>query len=416
MPPRRGAAAGGSSRPKRQATAPKESATAEPNTTGKRKAPSATAAAASSSAAPGTTAAAASSGKGGLDCAFEAAKLAAGFSAVVGVDEAGRGPLAGPVVAAAVAVPPSMARGVGAEHSIAGVDDSKGIPEPERERLYGVITGTPGLAWAVAVLDHEVIDELNILEATMTAMRQCVADVRAQLASQEVEDDEAAVPPPTGKRKKGAKKMAASASSSSAVFVAVDGNRVPAGIDADASVTAEALVKGDGRVFSIAAASILAKVTRDRIMLEYDAEFPEYGFKDHKGYGVAKHVAAIHRCGASRIHRKSFQPVKGILGWERPVPACEEEDKGDKAAKKKKGGRSGGGSATTEPKKKAAAATNKSTKASAASTKSATTTRDDKKVSSSSSSTTTTKKANQKKPSKMPVVKQVAAYSLRRRT
>jgi hypothetical protein len=169
-------------------------------------------------------------------------------------------------------------------------------------------------------------------------------------------------------------------------------------------------------VFSIAAASILAKVTRDRIMLEYDAEFPEYGFKDHKGYGVAKHVAAIHRCGASRIHRKSFQPVKGILGWERPVPACEEEEKGDKAAKKKKGGRSGGGSATTEPKKKAAAATNKSTKASAASTKSATTTRDDKKVSSSSSSTTTTKKANQKKPSKMPVVKQVAAYSLRRRT
>ena len=118
------------------------------------------------------------------------------------------------------------------------------------------------------------------------------------------------------------------------LFVAIDGNRVPDGIgsssdgdggggggggggDGSVSVTAEALVKGDGRVFSIAAASILAKVTRDRIMVEHDAEFPEYGFKDHKGYGVKKHLEAIRRLGPTPIHRKSFQPVKGLLGWER---------------------------------------------------------------------------------------------------
>ena len=291
----------------------------------------------------------------GLDCAFEAAKLAQGFTNVVGVDEAGRGPLAGPVVAGACAIPKAMilsddingdVDAEGGLHRIVGVDDSKNIPQDERERLYDAITTTPGVEWAVAVLDHEVIDELNILEATMTAMRQCTGEVREKLKSVSSTGQST-----LEKQKRGD-------SPPSSVYVAVDGNRLPAGIDADKGVSAEALVKGDGRVFSIAAASILAKVTRDRIMLEYDKMYPQYGFKDHKGYGVAKHVAAIQRFGPTPIHRKSFQPVKGILGWEREQKEQKEGGRGDEGsseATRANKAKRGGASAKKSTKKPAAA-------------------------------------------------------------
>lgn len=217
---------------------------------------------------------------------------------VVGVDEAGRGPLAGPVVAAACIVPLAV--------HIDGITDSKLLPEPERERLYTAITSAPGVMWAVAVLDHKTIDTLNILEATMEAMRQCVKKVRTKVQAVDLSK-----PPKT-------------------IVVAVDGNRLPRGIDDDAQVEALTVVKGDSKIFSIAAASILAKVTRDRIMQDLHLQWPNYGFDAHKGYGVAAHVAAIHKHGHCPIHRLSFNPVRTMVGWSR-----KKDPEGNKSSAKK---------------------------------------------------------------------------------
>ena len=186
-----------------------------------------------------------------------AIRAEAGVELLCGVDEAGRGPLAGPVCAAAVILPEGV--------RIPGVNDSKKISEPRREELFGVITET-ALAWAVAFSDEKEIDEINILNAAMLAMKRAVEALaeKPQLAL-------------------------------------VDGNRVP-----KLSVPARFVIKGDATSASIAAASILAKVSRDRLMYEYDARFPEYGFAQHKGYGTKQHYDAIDRFGVLEIHRKTF--------------------------------------------------------------------------------------------------------------
>ena len=192
------------------------------------------------------------------DLSFETALHARGLCRVAGIDEAGRGPLAGPVAAAAVILPRGFA--------CPGLDDSKKLSAAKREALYAVLTTTPGVEWAVATADREEIDRLNILRATHLAMRRAV---------------EALAAPPA--------------------HCLIDGLPVR-----DFPFPYDAIVKGDGRSLSIAAASIIAKVTRDRLMEQLDAQYPQYGFAVHKGYGTKRHYEALREFGPSPIHRKTF--------------------------------------------------------------------------------------------------------------
>ncbi len=192
------------------------------------------------------------------DFTYENAAKAKGYKFVCGVDEAGRGPLAGPVCAAAVILPEDC--------EIEGLNDSKKLTEKKRELLYDVII-EKAVAYCVAFGSVEEIEEHNILNATYIAMNRAIDGL-----SQKVD------------------------------FALIDGNRVPTGI----SVDCETVVKGDALVCSISAASILAKVTRDRLLLEYAEKYPEYGFEKHKGYGTAAHYDAIRQHGVLPIHRMSF--------------------------------------------------------------------------------------------------------------
>jgi ribonuclease HII len=229
---------------------------------------------------------------------------------VIGVDEAGRGPLAGPVVCAAVAIlDPTKAA------PVLGVRDSKQVEEEERETLYPEILEAEKkgfLVSGVAVLDHNKIDEINIFQATLLGMTQAVEEVQSKLSKLA---DKKKLP----------------------CYVFIDGPKVPNQICAkvdewceaaekkDKSKTetcmaiqgAEGVIGGDAKVYSIAAASLIAKVTRDRIMRDLDKKFPEYGFAIHKGYGVPAHVAAIFKHGPCEIHRRSFNPVKTMVAKEK---------------------------------------------------------------------------------------------------
>lgn len=180
-----------------------------------------------------------------------------GFAPVCGVDEAGRGPLAGPVCAAAVILPRGLV--------VPGLNDSKKLTERRREALYDVITAQ-ALAYGVAFASEREIDGLNILQATYLAMNRAIA-----------------------------------AMSTAPALALIDGNR-----NAGIAVPSRCIVGGDGKCASIAAASILAKVTRDRYMLELDARYPGYGFAKHKGYGTAAHYAALREMGPSEVHRRTF--------------------------------------------------------------------------------------------------------------
>jgi len=182
-----------------------------------------------------------------------------GFDRVAGVDEVGRGCLAGPVVAAAVVLDPAA--------HVAGLADSKLVPPEERDVLAALIVGR-ATAWAVAVVEADEIDRLNIHRASLQAMRQAVA---------------ALSPLPDA--------------------VLVDGFRIP-----DLAIPQRGIVKGDRRCAAIAAASIVAKVTRDRLMQVLDTHDPRYGFARHKGYATAEHLEAVARYGYSAVHRRSFRP------------------------------------------------------------------------------------------------------------
>lgn len=193
---------------------------------------------------------------------YENALHAEGLELVCGIDEAGRGPLAGPVCAAACVLPAGLV--------LEGLNDSKKLSEKRREALYASITAN-AMAWAVCLVDEGVIDEINILQATFQAMRGAVSklSLRPDLCL-------------------------------------VDGNRDP-GLD----LPTRTIVKGDASCASVAAASILAKVTRDRLMVQYDAQYPGYGFAVHKGYGTKAHYEAINRLGLCPIHRRSFLKAYG---------------------------------------------------------------------------------------------------------
>lgn len=181
-----------------------------------------------------------------------------GFKNICGIDEAGRGPLAGPVVVAGVIMPE--------DSIIEGVNDSKKISEKKRELLYYKII-EEAISYSVAIIEQDIIDEINILNATKQGVTSVVKglDVRPNLIIIDALEN-------------------------------IDTNGVPY----------QSIIKGDAKCYSIAAASIIAKVTRDRIMREWDEVYPQYGFIQHKGYGTAKHIAAIKEYGLTQIHRKSF--------------------------------------------------------------------------------------------------------------
>jgi ribonuclease HII len=184
---------------------------------------------------------------------------------LAGVDEVGRGPLAGDVVTAAVVLP--------VNHRIEGLADSKTLSARQRENLYSDIISHAD-CWAVGRASVAEIDRFNILQATLMAMRRAVMRLRIQPD-----------------------------------YVAVDGNRVP-----QWEYSAEAVIKGDGRVEVISAASIIAKVVRDAEMAEMHIKYPGYGFDSNKGYGTAQHLEALERLGPTPIHRRSFAPVRKELG------------------------------------------------------------------------------------------------------
>jgi ribonuclease HII len=206
---------------------------------------------------------------------------------VIGVDEAGRGPLAGPVVAAAAIIPTN----------ITGVVDSKKITkEDERERLYEAIIASPGVQYAVAVVSAQRIDEINILQATLEGMKMATVAVMEMgkknyegsaannVASAERTEISYVIAGSTNKFEDDA---SSNQNESNNYYTLIDGNKVPK----DMPCPAESMVQGDGKEFAIAAASILAKVTRDRLMHEYDKKWPEYGLSKHKGYPTAAHVS-----------------------------------------------------------------------------------------------------------------------------
>ena len=191
---------------------------------------------------------------------YEARAWKTGVSRLAGIDEAGRGPLAGPVVAAAVIIGP--------ERRIKGLADSKLLTAEQREALFHLISER-AIAVGVGIVDHETIDRINILQATRLAMTDALA--RLTVAPDFVITD----------------------------FVSLSGLGCPQ----------RNLIDGDARCASVAAASIIAKVTRDRLMLEADRAFPEYGFARHKGYGTPEHLAALDRWGPCPLHRRSFSGV-----------------------------------------------------------------------------------------------------------
>lgn len=193
---------------------------------------------------------------------FEKKWYEKGFDLIAGIDEAGRGPLAGPVVAGAVVLPKGLV--------IEGVNDSKKLSEAKREHLYEIII-KEALSWGVGIVDNNIIDEKNVLNAAKMAMKIAVEQLRDKPEVLLIDAEKLDIP----------------------------------------EVHQEAIIKGDEKSISIAAASIIAKVTRDRIIAEYDEKYPGYGFAKHKGYGTAEHMEAIRQKGLCEIHRRSF--TKNIM-------------------------------------------------------------------------------------------------------
>ena len=198
-----------------------------------------------------------------MDYSYEKLAIEKGFKTICGIDEAGRGPLAGPVYAAAVILPLDL--------EIDGLNDSKKLTEKKREALFDIIC-EKAISYSIGIATEEEIDEINILNATFLAMRRAVEGLS-------VKPD----------------------------YALIDGNQHP-----KLSIPDETVVKGDGKSMSIAAASILAKVSRDRFMLQIAEKYPEYCFEKHKGYGTKLHYEMIEKYGVAPVHRRSF--LKKILG------------------------------------------------------------------------------------------------------
>lgn len=196
---------------------------------------------------------------------WETKAKARGFTRIAGVDEAGRGPLAGPVVAAACILPENVL--------IEGIDDSKKLLPSERFKIFQQILALKEVDYGIGIIDALIIDQINILQATFQAMIAAISCLNRQPD-----------------------------------FLLVDGNKMP-----KTKIPGQAIVQGDGLSLSIAAASIIAKETRDQLMNVLDEEWPAYGFKTHKGYGTKKHLQALQEYGPCPIHRVSFEPIKSMV-------------------------------------------------------------------------------------------------------
>ena len=199
--------------------------------------------------------------------------LKLGYKCIVGLDEAGRGPLADPVVAACVNFKFETLN-LKPNKDFKFINDSKKLSEAQREKAYKVLTCHPNINWGVGIVSEKEIDKINILNAAKLAMQKALGQVQ-------------------GKPQKRVD------------FLLIDGNFILDKI----KIKQKAVVKGDSKVFSIAAASIIAKVTRDRLMQKYHKKYPQYGFANHKGYGTKAHFASLEKFGPCKIHRKTFWPV-----------------------------------------------------------------------------------------------------------
>jgi ribonuclease HII len=188
-----------------------------------------------------------------------------GFSLIAGIDESGRGPLAGPVVAAAAILPYGI--------MIEGIDDSKKLDIKEREKLFQILVNNPEVIYGVSIVDSKIIDQINILQASLLAMKQAIQKLS-------LKPD----------------------------YLIFDGNQYPI-----TPTPCHAIIDGDALSMSIAAASIIAKGVRDRLMNEYHEKWPHFNFNSNKGYGTADHREAILKHGICEIHRKSFEPVKSLF-------------------------------------------------------------------------------------------------------
>lgn len=193
---------------------------------------------------------------------YEKELYQAGYQTIAGIDEVGRGPLAGPVVAAAVILPPGC--------KIKGLNDSKKIPKKKHQDIYQAVMDK-ALAVGIGLMDSEIIDQVNIYEATKLAMKEAVS--KLSLKSD---------------------------------YLLIDAMKL------DVDIPQESIIKGDANSLSIAAASIVAKVTRDKLMTDYDKEFPGYDFAQNAGYGTKSHLHGLERNGVTPIHRKTFEPVKSM--------------------------------------------------------------------------------------------------------
>jgi len=199
-----------------------------------------------------------------------------GYKRVAGLDEAGRGPLAGPVVAAVVMIKMSKSnlksKILNLKSNFKGIKDSKKLTPKKREEFYKLIVKSPFWEWGVGRVSEKVIDRINILEATKLAMKRAIKKLKRRPD-----------------------------------FLILDGN-----FKINVDIPQKSIIKGDEKVFSCAAASILAKVYRDRIMERYDRKFPKYEFKKHKGYGTKFHFKMLKKYGPCKIHRKTFEPIKSL--------------------------------------------------------------------------------------------------------
>ncbi len=189
-----------------------------------------------------------------------------GYKAIVGIDEVGRGPLAGPVVAACVALPKNC--------KIKGLNDSKKIPKSKHKVIYQAIL-EKALGIGVGIMDNQVIDQVNIYEATKLAMIEALSNLSGQVTQ--------------------------------ADYLLIDAMKL------DVPISQQSIIKGDANSLSIAAASIVAKVTRDQMMVDFDEQFPGYGFAQNAGYGTKEHLEGLHKYGVLSIHRKTFEPIKSMI-------------------------------------------------------------------------------------------------------
>lgn len=197
---------------------------------------------------------------------YERDLYAKGYQAIAGIDEVGRGPLAGPVVTACVILPKDC--------KIAGLNDSKKIPKSKHEAIYQAVLES-ALGVGIGIVEQEMIDQVNIYEATKIGMLEAVQQIKGQVTTPDC--------------------------------LLIDAMKL------DTQIPQQSIIKGDANSLSIAAASIVAKVTRDRIMADYDQQFPGYGFAQNAGYGTAEHLEGLKKYGVTPIHRKTFEPIKGML-------------------------------------------------------------------------------------------------------